>query len=81
MTVAAVAEAMTAVEVTKVTGVTEVTTAVEATTVVVAGTIAATMPAVEAWEFATRAGGVAATADLTIRGIHVGAATGVLVER
>ena len=76
MTVAAVAEATTAVEATTVT---EGTTTVEATTVV-AGTIGAMMPAVEAWELATKAGVVAATAVLTIRGIQIGATTEVLVE-
>jgi len=72
------AEAMTAVEATTVT---VVATAVEATTAAAAGTIAAMMPAVEAWEFATKAGGAAATAVLTIRGIQIGATTGIRFER
>ena len=84
MTVAAVAEATTAVEATTVTEgmtvteVTAVTTAVEATTMVAAGTIAATIAAVEAWELATKAGEVA---TLTVREIQLGAKTGVLIER
>jgi len=73
-------EVTTATEATKVTEVTEGTTTVEATTVVAAETIGAMIPAVEAWELAAKAGVVVATAVLMIRGIQIGATTGVLVE-
>jgi len=77
MIVAVVAAAMTAVETTTAG---EVTTAAEATTAA-AGTIAAMIAAVEAWEFATKAGEAAAIAVLTVREIQLGAKTGVPVER
>ena len=83
MTVAAVAAAMTAVEVTiavEVTTVTDVMTAVEATTAA-AGTIAAMIAAVGAWEFATKAGEVAVIAVLAVREIQLGAKTGVLSDK